>query len=125
MSKISENEDEAINQIIEILNSKNYKYTNRNGKKNYYILFDGYLTLENYNSGRSKKGLLTTNNIKDNDDIKFNEILNWTEKFGKSKNRFQYNVLGKPKYNIQLIFEICNTINKMNKMTARYKSILP
>ena len=99
MSFISNNPPEAIIQFMELIDSKNIKYQQVNGEKKFIKFFGGDLILENYNQGRSKKGLLTTNDNLNNK-IRLNEIFCWKDKFGNSKKRYQYNILGKNKSEI-------------------------
>ena len=116
MSTISNNENLAIDELLSIIRLKNIECTNRIYKEqNWYELFGASLIIENYNSKKATKGLLTTNN-KDIDDIKLNDKLKWSEKFGKSKTRYKYNILGKPISEIHKILDIANIIHKLNKI---------
>ena len=116
MSTISNNKNIAVEQFLSIVRLKNIEYKHRGTYKNggdWYRLFGGSLILENYDIGRSKKGLLTTNN-KAKDDIKLNDKLMWSEKFGRSNSRYQYNILGKPISDIHRILDITDLIYKLN-----------
>jgi hypothetical protein len=122
MSFISNNPPEAIIQFMELIDSKNIKYQQVNGEKKFIKFFGGDLILENYNQGRSKKGLLTTNDNLNNK-IRLNEIFCWKDKFGNSKKRYQYNILGKNKSEIELIIDIAQNIKNLNKLIYSYNSI--
>ena len=122
MSFLSNDPQKAILQFMQLINSKNIKYQEVNGEKKFYKFFGGDLILENYNQGRSKKGLLTTNDHLKNK-IKLNEIFCWEDKFGNSKKRYQYNIVGKSKSEIELIIDMAQNIKNLNKLISSYNSI--
>ena len=118
MTTISNNQNDAIEQLLSIIRLKNIDYKHKGPHKNggdWYQLFGGSLIIENYDIGRSKKGLLTTNN-KNNNDIELHDKLKWTEKFGRSNSRYQYNILGKPISDINRILDIADIIHQLNKL---------
>ena len=115
MSTISNNPDNAVGQILNIISSKNIEYKHTPGKYDYYDLFDGLLVLENHNIGRSKKGLFTTNNfVKKVRPIDLHNILEWNEPFGKSKKRYQYNTLGISISEIEYILDMAKIVYESN-----------
>ena len=123
MSTISNNPDNAVGQILNIIRSKNIEYKHRMGTYDYYELFDGLLVLENHNIGRSNKGLFTTNNnVKNVRAIYLHNILEWNEPFGRSKKRYQYNTLGKSISKIEEILDIAKNVYKLNKQLEYYKN---
>jgi hypothetical protein len=126
MTTISNNQTDAIEQLLSIIRLKNIDYKHKGTRKgeDWYELFGGSLIIENYDIGRSKKGLLTTNN-KNNDDIKLNDKLKWTEKFGRSNSRYKYNILGKPISDINRILDIANLSHQLKfALTKKYLILL-
>ena len=118
MTKISNNPDEAIKQILKIAEEEKIpvRHSSKKNNEDYYLLGDGLLVLENYDEGRSKRGLFTTCNPKLHRDTEIfnrldiiNKKLGW-EKWGKSSNRKCFNTLGKDENEIRRCFKILNLI---------------
>ena len=100
MDCISNDPQTAVVQILKIANEKQIHYIQEKRKngENWYR-FDGGLILENYNKGRSKIGLLTT-------DGNINDYLKWSEPFGRTNKRFQNYIVGKSISELEDIFDI-------------------
>ena len=112
MSMITTNKNNIMEELFIVCKLKNIKYYNRrDGEKKWVILKYKNrclgIIIENHNIGRSSVGLLTTTSESNKTTgIKLNSILNW-EPFGKiSKNRFQYNVMGKEQRVLEHILDV-------------------
>ena len=106
--------------ILDIAKEKNIKWKIRNGrtlnngiKASWYEFGEKQLIMENYDHGRSKIGLLTTQWNKTND-INIIDKLKWNDTFGKSTKRFQYSPFGKPVSHIEHIFDIMIKVDELN-----------
>jgi len=117
------NQNNIVEEILIVCNIKNIKhYYRRDGAKKWVILKykNRYLgiIIENHNIGRSSVGLLTTTSESNKTSgIKLNSILKW-EPFGKlSKNRFQYNVMGKESHVLEHILDVAIMVCMLNNKT--------
>lgn len=123
MNTITTNKNNIVEEILIVCNLKNIRYYNRrDGEKKWIILkYKNHclgIIIENHNIGRSSVGLLTTTSDSNKTNgIKLNSILNW-EPFGKSsKNRFQYNVMGKEQHVLEHIFDVAIMVCMLNSKT--------
>ena len=97
MDCISNDPRTAVVQILKKADEKDIHYKPEHGGD--WYRFDGDLILENYNEGRAKIGLLTT-------DGNINDYLKWSEPYGRSKKRFQNYIVGKSISELEDIFDI-------------------
>ena len=123
MSMITTNKNNIMEELFIVCKLKNIKYYNRrDGEKKWVILKYKNrclgVIIENHNIGRSSVGLLTTTSESNKTTgIKLNSILNW-EPFGKiSKNRFQYNVMGKEQRVLEHILDVAIMVCMLNNKT--------
>tara|TARA_Y100000741_G_scaffold355981_1_gene332051 strand:- start:793 stop:1158 length:366 start_codon:yes stop_codon:yes gene_type:complete len=117
---LTTNKNNIIEEILIVCKLKNIRhYNRRDGEKKWVILKYKNrclgIIIENHNIGRSSVGLLTTTSGSNKTDgIKLNSILKW-EPFGKiSKNRFQYNVMGKEQHVLEHIFDVAIMVCMLN-----------
>jgi len=105
-SLISGNREEAVKELLSIVNKLNipYKENNPSASKAHYFTINNRIVIENYNSRNCHIGLLTTLDTDRGVDI--NKLLEWNEPFRQHPGRFQYNPLGKPKNDIIEIFKL-------------------
>ena len=119
MDILPNNANEIVNHVLDIVKSKQIKvkpYIHSTGE-NYYTLGEGkgVMVLENYdNESKSvSKGLLTTLYDSKNH-AHVNDFLKWTDTFGRTTTRYQYNTLGKPISEIKKILDIAIKVNHIN-----------
>jgi hypothetical protein len=117
---ITTNQNNIIAEILIVCKIKHIShYYRRDGEKKWIILKYKNrclgITIENHNIGRSAVGLLTTTSHSNKTTgIKLNSILNW-EPFGKiSKNRFQYNIMGKEPHVLEHILDVAIMVCMLN-----------